>query len=190
MNSLVALPIAGALSIPSLAAANVDPIFALIETHQKAYEAFIAAESARILVDRDLEAAGDLFSQVISRGNPLSGLPNRPISKTHADIDMYSPADIYPEDNKREHDELSAAEARRDARLLPSQKAMDDAWDADRQALDTLVETVPATMAGVMALLNVQRELFDAGDEMLMDAWHSAAICCVVEEALLKLQAS
>ncbi|MDE5454157.1 hypothetical protein GWE18_15115 [Bradyrhizobium sp. CSA112] len=143
MNSIVALPIAGALPIQSIAAADADPIFALIAAHQKAYEKLNAAERAHAVVERELQAAGDLFPSVTSRGNPYSGLPG-PVSKTQADIDMYSPADLYPEDNRRDHDELSAAIARRDARHKPSQEAIDAAWEDEREALDRVVLAVPS----------------------------------------------
>jgi hypothetical protein len=67
--------IAGALPIQSIAAAEVDPIFALIAAHQKAYEDLNAAENAHSAVEQELQAAGDLFPSVTSRGNPSSGLP-------------------------------------------------------------------------------------------------------------------
>jgi hypothetical protein len=44
-------------------------------------------------------------------------------SASHADIDRWSPADLYPLDNKREHEEMSAAILRRDARMNPLQEA-------------------------------------------------------------------
>jgi hypothetical protein len=189
MNSLVALPVTGALPIQSIAAADIDPIFAVIAAHQKAYVDLNAAESAHTAVEEELQAAGDLFPSIASRGNPSSGLP-RPVSKTHADIDWHSPADLYPEDNKREHDELSAAIARRAAKYPPAQEAMDAAWAAERLALDRVIETVPTTMPGVMALLRVRRELWDAGGDDRIDAWTANTVCETVEKALLKLLAS
>src|SRR5258705_7739139 len=101
-----------------LASSDVDPIFALIAAHAQAREELKAAESAHAQVERELNAAGDLFPKVVSRGNPWSGF-GPPESTTHADIDNYSPAHIYPEDNKREHAELSASIARHNARHKP-----------------------------------------------------------------------
>ena len=60
--------IAGALPIQSIAAAEVDPIFALIAAHQKAYEDLNAAENAHSAVEQELQAAGDLFPSVTSSG--------------------------------------------------------------------------------------------------------------------------
>ena len=64
---------------------------------------------------------------------------------------------------------------------------MDVAWDAERLALDRVVETVRTSMPGVMALLKVRREWWNAGGDEQVDAWTANTICGVIEKALLKL---
>ena len=84
--------------------------------------------------------------------------------RSHADIDLYSPSDHYPEDNKREHAKLEASIARRAARLEPIEKALDCAYDLEFEPLEDLLETVPTTLKGVLALLAYQGdELSEAG---------------------------
>jgi hypothetical protein len=100
---------------------------------------------------------------------------------------MYTPADLYPGDNRREHAELEAAISRRDAIHIPSQEAMDATWEAERVALEELVETVPTTMPGVMALLKWHRDLWEI-DPQSLEAEHLSYLCESVETALLNLQ--
>lgn len=82
--------------------------------------------SAYADAERELKASGDLFPSVISHGNPYGGLAP-PESRTHADIDRYSPIDLCPDRNSREHAELAAALERRNARLTPIEEAVDQA---------------------------------------------------------------
>ena len=109
-------------------------------------------------------------------GNPYSGLAQPVFSKTHEEIDRYTPADMFPSENEREHAELAAAISRRDARLLPAEEARDTAWDAEREALGELVQTVPTTMSGVMAMLQFHREWLDGDDALDVDC-----LSCLVE---------
>jgi hypothetical protein len=172
--------------VPASAVFSGDPVFAAIQEHNEIYARLRAAEAAHALVERELNASGDLFPQVISQGNPYSGLA-RPVSKTHEQIDMYTPADLYPGDNRREHAELEAAISRRDAIHIPSQEAMDATWEAERVALEELVETVPTTMPGVMALLKWHRDLWEIAPQSL-EAEHLSYLCESAETALLNLQ--
>jgi hypothetical protein len=173
MNTLVALPlVASPISAPAFAEMSdrrtpqVDPIFALLEVHRIAYEKMEEADRQRAIVERELNASGDLFPKVTSRGNPASGLP-QPVSRDHAQIDMYSPRDVYPEDNAREHAELRAAEARREARLTPAENAQEAAWEDARIALEDLCETIPTTMSGVQALLSFRRTMWEKDRDWL-----------------------
>jgi len=167
--------------VPASAVFSGDPVFAAIQAHNETHARLQAAQAAYVLVERELNAAGDLFPKVISQGNPYSGLA-RPVSKTHEEIDRYS-----PDDNKREHGALEAAISRRDALLIPSEEATDEAWEAERDALEELVETVPTTMPGVMALLKWHRDLWEI-DPQSIEAGHLSYVCESVETALLNLQ--
>jgi hypothetical protein len=175
------------MPVPAAALERVpDPILEAIEEHKKARSALREAEAAHALAEREMQASGALFPRVVSIGNAYSGLP-RPVSTSHADIDMFTPADMFPQDNKREHEELSAAISRRDARIVPVREAMDDAWIAEREVLEELVETVPTTIAGVLAMLKFLREYWE-GDGDFMDADMAANLGESVETALLNLQ--
>jgi hypothetical protein len=189
MNSLVALPIVAALPVamapvPALASSDADPVFDLIEQHKEARRALREAEAAHSLAEREM-ADGTLFPRTVSIGNPYSGLP-RPVSTSHADIDTYTPADLFPQDNKREHEEMAAAIALRDARITPLEEAMDDAAIAEREIVEELVETVPTTIAGVLAMLKFQRDYSEGRD--FLDEDLAASLMESVETGLLSLQ--
>jgi len=67
----------------------------------------------------------------------------------------------------------------------PSEQAMDEAYQAALETLDIAV--VPATVAGVMALLELQRDLWEF-DVDLFDKGHCSLICESIETALQNLQ--
>jgi hypothetical protein len=173
-----------ALASPPASAAD-DPVFALIDEYNEARSVLREAEAAHILAERQMQADGSLFPRVVSIGNRYSGLP-RPVSASHADIDMFTPVDLFPQDNKREHEELSAAILRRDVRIKPLQEAMDDAWDIERQVVEDLVQTVPTTIAGVLAMLKFQRDYSEDGE--CLDSDIAASLMGSVETGLLTLQ--
>jgi hypothetical protein len=105
----------------------------------------------------------------------------------HEQIDYHCPADIWPEENAREHAELSAMIAERDSVCVPTELAMNEAYEAAIETLDAAVETVPTTMAGLMALLELQRDLWELNDDVF-DRGHLSFICESVESALKNLQ--
>jgi hypothetical protein len=165
---------------PALAeATNADPIFAAIEAHRNAHAETIKACDGLAGAERQLQAEGCLSPSVVSRGNEYSGFPP-PRSISHAEIDLYSPADLFPDDNKREHAELEAAIRRHDELLAPHEEPMDAALDLENDALWELVSTVPTTMKGVLALLAYEDQLW----EMSPGPEHLHAICYSIEEAL------
>jgi len=165
---------------------TADPVFAAIEAHAEARSTLRKAEAAHALAEREMKESGELFPRVVSIGNPYSGLP-RPVSISHADIDRFTPADLYPQDNKREHEEMSAAILRCDTRMNPLQDVMNEAWDAESEALEDLVATVPTTIDGVLAMLKFHRE-YAVGPHEFMDAELAASLAESVEEGLLNLK--
>jgi hypothetical protein len=162
-----ALALATVTPAPAAASSGVDPVFDPIERHKKARRALREAEAAHSLAEKEMHAAGTLFPTTLSIGNQSSGLP-RPVSRSHAEIDTYTPADLFPHDNKREHDALSAAISLRDARIGPLEDAMNDAAIAEQEIVEVLVGTVPTSLAGVMALLRFQRD-YSEGCNFLED---------------------
>ena len=176
-----------AVPASAVALTEEDPVFAAIETHAQACSAIQKAETAHILAEREMRDSGDLFPRVVSIGNPHSGMP-RPMSTCHEDIDRYTPAELYPQDNKREHEEMSAAIALCDTRMKPLEEAMDDAWDAEETALADLVETVPTTIDGVLALLKFQREYSEGPRKSFMDGECAECLAGSIETGLQGLK--
>jgi hypothetical protein len=142
-----------------------DPVFAALDLFKKARSTLREAETAHsLLAERVFPHIFSMTPRIYcasygcAENAYLAGTTFWPVMRSHADIDKFSPADLYPQDNKLEHAELDAARARRYGLLIPSQESMDAAWDAERAALQELVKTVPTTMPGVMALEKFYRE--------------------------------
>ena len=187
MQALTSIAVVAAPSIVAAAASEPDPIFAAIEAHRKAFSEYEKAIDAFCGVETELQAAGDLYPQVLSRGNPYSSLP-RHFSRSHAEIDSYSPADLYPEDNAREHAELAASIERHDQRLGPVEEVMDQTSDLETQARIELVSTIPSTMKGVLSLLSYQNE--ELSRRELADTENLRDLCSSIRRALEALQPS
>jgi hypothetical protein len=83
---------------------------------------------------------------------------------------------------------LAAAILRRDERMNPLEQAMDDAWDAEREALEDLVATVPTTIDGALAMLKFHREYGEDPRAEWMDAELAAILAESVETGLLNLK--
>jgi len=65
-------------------------------------------------------------------------------------------------------------------------QAANDAWDVEREALAVVVEAPPTTMARVLALLDYQDDLWNAGVDEISGG-HLNILCIAVEEALRAL---
>ena len=98
---------------------------------------------------------------------------------------MYTPADLFPQDNKREHEELSGAISFWDARIAPLEEAMNDAAIAEQEIVEELVGTEPTTIAGVLALLRFQRDYSEGRD--FLENYLAALLMESVETGLLNL---
>ncbi|MGV7219591.1 hypothetical protein [Bradyrhizobium sp. UFLA05-112] len=157
MNMLVrsAAVIAAA---PTMAAASADsdPVFAALAAHRSADKALAEAYDALEAAERELKKAGDLEPYVESVGNPWGAGGFR--STSHEQIDLYSPADMYPDRNRAEHAALAASIARRDARLNPLQKAVKVAEDVELKARYRVDEIEPTTFEGALAALTFTRK--------------------------------
>jgi hypothetical protein len=165
-------------------ASQMDPVFDPIERHRKARRALREAESAHSLAEKEMDADGSLFPGTLSIGNPYSSV-GRPVSRSHADIDRYSPADLFPQDNAREHEQLSAAISLRDARIVPLEEAMNDAAIAEQIVVEELVETEPTTIAGVLALLKFQRDYAEGRD--FLEDYLAAYLMESIETGLIRI---
>lgn len=149
---------AAIVTAPAIAVAvpPTDPIFAAIEVHAKADVSLAKAYDALEAAERELDQAGELNPCVISVGNPY-GAGEFP-SMSHEEIDMYSPADMYPDRNRSEHAALAAAFARRDARLKPLHDTVNSAEAAELKARRRLDDIEPTTVEGALAALKFTRK--------------------------------
>lgn len=149
--------IAATPAVASTAAAPDDPVLAQLAAYNKASEAKQQALEILLVAERELTDLGANPPHVFSVGNPSGNGPGYkpPASLTHEDIDLYSPADMYPERNREEHAALSAAISRRDARLNPLMEALKEAEFTEEDALDDVINTEPTTLKGALAVIDV-----------------------------------
>jgi hypothetical protein len=162
MNMLVssaALAAANTIAIAAVPATTetADPVFAALALHGVADAALAKAYDALEAAENELKEAGDLEPYVVSVGNPHSGLPIVR-STSHEQIDMYTPADMFPGRNREEHAALSAALARRADRLDPITEAVSAAEDHELKARRTVDAIEPATLEGALAALEFTRK--------------------------------
>ncbi|WP_338688887.1 hypothetical protein V5279_24990 [Bradyrhizobium sp. 26S5] len=151
--------LAAVATITQVSAAGPDPIFAALAEHAKVDDILADAAVAVEAAERELDLVGDLNPCVISVGNSDGncdddGFP----SMSHEEIDRYTPADDYPDRNRDEHVRLSAAMARRAARLGPLSEAMDVAEAMELKARLKVDDTEPTTLAGALAALKFTRK--------------------------------
>lgn len=164
MNTLVALPIAGAMAIPDAAAptavVSADPIFSLIEAYRAAEKTVAAAASEfsrreQMLIDQGWGLSP--FISVLDVGGPRGLHPV--IVYQHEYVDIHIPPDRFSKVNAAAHAELDAKFEQHKAILGDSEKVMHAAMDVQSEAVDTLAWTTPTTIAGVLALLELLPEL-------------------------------
>jgi hypothetical protein len=185
----VAAGAAGLTAVPASALSRPDPVFAAIEKYHGTRSAISAALAAAADNRQKMSESGILLPHVVSIGNLASGGLPRPVSTTHADIDLYTPADLYPHDNAREHAELANAIERRAALFDPLQKAVDDAYDAEMNALEELVETVPTSLDGAVAMLKFQIQYDEDGRWDFLDPAPAIRLAESITTGLLRLKA-
>jgi hypothetical protein len=187
----IAAGAAGLSAVPARAVSLPDdPVFAAIEKYHRTRSAIGEALAAADENRQEMSESGILLPHVVSIGNLASGGLPRPVSTTHADIDRYTPADLYPQDNAREHAELANAMERRAALFDPVQKAVDDAYDAEMNALEELVETVPTSIDGALAMLKFHIEYSEGGTYDFLDPQPAIRLAESIATGLLRLKAA
>lgn len=162
MNSLVALPIAGAMPVSAMASSDVDPIFALIEEYKLAAKA-VAAAASEVSRREELvihEGLGPYPAVCVVDRQLLKPVPT--LVYAHSGIDRMLPPDRFSRANAEARASLDAQIERHEAILGDSEAVLYAVQDAETEALDTLVWTTPTTIAGVLALLELLPELLRA----------------------------
>jgi hypothetical protein len=191
MNSLVTLPIVAALPVSGsdfAAASEADPIFAVIEAYRAAAKTHAAACSEFSRREEMLIEQGwglGPFISVLDVSGP--GAPHPVLVYKHEYVDIHVPPDRFPEVNAAAHATLDAKFEQHKAILGDTEKVMYAAMDAETEALDELVWTVPTSIAGVLALLELCPELRRASG---LDADQADAILVSVADALRDLHPS
>jgi hypothetical protein len=166
----------------ALAPSGVDPIFALIEDYRTAAKTVAAAASEHDRREEVLIEQGHAlhpFVTVLDVSRP--GRPQPIVAYKHESIDRFIPADRFSEPNAAAHASLDAQIERHKAIVGDSEAVLYAAQDAETEALDTLIWTVPTTIAGVLALLELSPDLRRS---RVMDDGQADAIIISVIDAL------
>jgi hypothetical protein len=143
-----------------LAPSDVDPIFLLIEDYRTAAKTVAAAASE---VDRREEMRLEQglgpypFISVLDAGGP--GKPTPTLAYTHEHIDRLLPPDRFSKAHAEARAFLDVQIERHKTIEGDCEKILNAAQDAETEALDTLIWTVPTTIAGVLALLELLPQL-------------------------------
>ena len=165
--STAAVPAAAALGLPAiaLAAAEPDPIFALVERLKEARaandKACIATDEAR---DRFADKYGseypDAFSKEL-RAALLKEMPGTGLHKCHSKHEQIDNCrGIFPDDIlEMLHEELTHQTNAYEETVRPFEDMQEQAEKALDDAIDAILRTPPTTMAGLAFVLAC------AGDE-------------------------
>jgi len=156
----------------SLASDATDPIFALIEKYRTAAEK-VAVAASEVSRREEMLIEQGLGSKAPSC--PVSDMSQfgrrRPVMvHKHEYVDIHIPPDRFSKVNAAAHAELDAKIEQHKAIMGDSEAVMCAAQDAETDVLDTLVWTVPTSIAGVLALLEFWPEVWRTLDDDQVDA--------------------
>jgi hypothetical protein len=185
--ALATIPPASAAAAPmaALAASEVDPIFALIEDYRAAAETVAAAASEvsrreEMLIEQGLGTYPVIcVLDAAARGKPMPTM-----AYSHVHIDQLLPPDRFSKANAEAKAALDVQIERNKAAVGDSEDVLYAAQDAETEAVDTLIWTVPTTIAGVLALLELCPELRRS---RVLDDDQANAILVSVADALRDL---
>ena len=149
-----------AAPVAALASGEPDPIFSLIEDYRAAAKAVTSAATdlsrrEEMLIEQGL--GWYPFISVLDVSGP--GRPQPTMVYKHEYVDRLLPADRFSKPNAAAHAALDAQIERHKAIMGDSEALLHAAQDAETEALDNLVWTLPTTIGGVLALLELRPEL-------------------------------
>lgn len=177
-----------AAMVPATAFAAVvpdpDPIFAAIEAHRRAFNAFEAVLTAKGKAEIEFKNETGFMTPTVvctrayfvDENNPGKfKLPEDITATSHTQIDHILPGKVDPEHCKATHADLDKAIARYAELVTPHEAAEDAVGDIERDAAWDYGATVPTTFAGLAAMLRYERELQERGYEILgdRDEWNN-----------------
>jgi hypothetical protein len=165
-----------------------DPIFAAIELYKAAAKAEADAEA-------DFARREKILLETVGQTDPsigvirLSGNPRGPgygqqvTAYSHEQIDALCPPDQFPDMNRMHRAWFDDLAKKHQDIMGAAEQVRQDAAGPAYDALEALLETIPTTIGGVLALVDWQREAMEA-DSQVMDASHCAMVCYTVADAL------
>jgi hypothetical protein len=174
-----------AAPMAAMAPSGVDPIFALIEEYRAA--ARIAAAAASEVDRREemmLEQGLGTYPVTCVLDAAARGKPMPTMAYSHEHIDQLLPPDRFSKANAEAKAALDVQIERNKAAVGDSEDVLYAAQDAETEAVDTLIWTVPTTIAGVLALLELSPELRRS---RVLDDGQADAITISVIDALRAL---
>lgn len=195
LGAAVSLPIAALAAVPATArtVSEPDPIFAAIERYKVAARADDDAEA-------DFARREKILLETVGQREPsigvinLSGNPRGPgygqqvTAYSHEQIDALCPPDKFPDMNRLQRAFFDDLAKRHKEIMGDAERVRQDTTEPAHEALADLVETVPTTLAGILALVGWQRETID-GDSQALHTGHCAMICDSIADALRNLYA-
>ncbi len=164
------LPAVLPAAMRAAASAEPDPIFAAIEVHRKAKAAAAAAfaEVERLTTIADAEV-GPRSLPVLNMVQP--GRFKEFVDVTSwIDIDQLVPAEIYPDENAHFRERLRRQQEDHDAIVGDTDEITDEPCAVLWTAIDDFAETVPTTMAGLLAMILYADEIWQQEEAGLLIA--------------------
>jgi hypothetical protein len=191
LGAAASVPIVALAAAPALAHVinEPDPVFAAIERYRIAAKAEDDAEADYSRREKILlENVGQRHPSigVFDLSNPHGPMYGHQITAySHKQIDGLCPPDRFPDMNKLHHGWFEDLAKRHADIMGDAERVRQDAAEPSEAALADLVETVPTTMAGVFALIEWQREMFDESDSrQALHTGHYAMMCDAIGDGL------
>lgn len=170
LAGIAMLPAVLPAAMRAAASAEPDPIFAAIEVHRKAKAAAAAAfaEVERLTTIADAEV-GPRSLPVLNMVQP--GRFKEFVDVTSwIDIDQLVPAEIYPDENAHFRERLRRQQEDHDAIVGDTDEITDEPCAVLWTAIDDFAETVPTTMAGLLAMILYADEIWQQEEAGLLIA--------------------
>lgn len=170
LAGIAMLPAVLPAAMRAAASAEPDPIFAAIEVHRKAKAAAAAAfaEVERLTTIADAEV-GPRSLPVLNMVQP--GWFKEFVDVTSwIDIDQLVPAEIYPDENAHFRERLRRQQEDHDAIVGDTDEITDEPCAVLWTAIDDFAETVPTTMAGLLAMILYADEIWQQEEAGLLIA--------------------
>lgn len=167
-----------------------DPIFAAIAEYRAAVQAESAAVSDHCQRENRLHVLGLLCPSIALRDMRHTEAGQPCIAYSHEQIDVFVPADRFPEQNARHHAMFEPLRSQRDQIIGDSERILSEAQDATSEALENVSTVLPTTLEGVLALLALPAEWYERDYARSVGPEILASLCITVQDVLRDLTRS